>query len=216
MRNKDLFLTYNSIAMDLIRRCKYPVEVLPYLVGYIEFLGSTLDSGYEQVLENIWVAKDASIDNSSLIQGPCIIDHEAEIRHNAYIRGSAIIGKNCVLGNSSEIKNSIMFDESKAPHFNYIGDSILGYKAHLGAGAIISNLKSDGSDVVIKSSEPLDTNLRKVGAFLGDNVEVGCNSVLNPGTIIGPNTSIYPLTFVRGVIPPNSIMKDKNTLVRKK
>jgi NDP-sugar pyrophosphorylase family protein len=215
MKNKNLFLTQNSIAIDLINKCKYPTEVLPYIESYILFLGSMLDDSYEQVEEGIWIAKDALISKSADISGPCIIDHEAELRHNAFIRGSAIIGKDCVLGNSCEIKNSIMFDNSQAPHFNYVGDSILGYKSHLGAGAITSNLKSDKSNVVIKDKEDLNTGLRKVGAFLGDNVEVGCNTVLNPGTIVGPNTSIYPLTNVRGVIPANMIVKHTE-MVRKR
>ena len=215
MKNKELFLTNNSIAIDLINRCQYPFEVLPYLEGYILFAGSTLSDDFEQIEEGIWIAKDATIDNSVSIAGPCIIDHEAEIRHNAFIRGNAVIGKECVLGNSCEIKNGIMFDKSQVPHFNYVGDSIIGYKAHMGAGAITSNLKSDKSNVIIKGKEPIDTGLRKVGAFLGDYVEVGCNSVLNPGTIVGPNTSIYPLTNVRGVIPPNMILK-QNEMVRRR
>ena len=214
MKNKDLFLTNNSIAIDLINQYKYPFEVLPYIKKYIIEKGQKLDDTYKLVGENIWVANDAIVDSTVSITGPCIIDKGAEIRHNAFIRGSVIIGKNAVLGNSCEIKNAILFDEVQVPHFNYVGDSILGYKAHLGAGVITSNLKSDKSDVIIKGKELLKTNLKKVGAFIGDNVEIGCNSVLNPGTIIGVNTSVYPLTSVRGAVDANMIVK-QNEIVNK-
>ena len=214
MKNKDLFLTSNSIANSLINEYVYPFEVLPNIKEYIIKLGNTLDDSYQKINDNIWIAKDAKVSDSASITGPCIIDHEAEIRHNAFIRGNAIIGKKSVLGNSCEIKNSILYDEAQVPHFNYVGDSIIGYKAHLGAGAITSNLKSDKSIVFIKGTDKLNTNLKKVGAFLGDNVEVGCNSVLNPGTIIGINTTIYPLSNVRGVIGNNMIVKH-NEIVKK-
>lgn len=214
MRNEDLFLTNNSIAIGLINKYEYSFEVLSSIENYIIELGNDLDDSYEEVDENVWVAKDASVASSALIVGPCIIDHGAEIRHNAYIRGNVIIGKNVVLGNSCEVKNSILFDDVKVPHFNYVGDSIIGYKVHLGAGVIISNLKSDESMVVIKGDISLNTNLRKVGAFLGDNVFVGCNSVLNPGTVIGVNTSIYPLSNVRGVISSNVIVKHGNIVMK--
>lgn len=215
MKNKDLFLTNNSIAIDLINKYEYPYEVLPNIKDYIIKLGNTLDDSYEKLGKNIWISKNAIISKSAFINGPCIIDHGAEIRHNAYVRGNAIIGKNSVLGNSCEIKNSILFDEVQIPHFSYVGDSIIGYKSHLGAGAITSNLKSDKSIVIIKGSHPLNTNLKKVGAFLGDNVEIGCNSVLNPGTIIGVNSIIYPLSNIRGVIESNVIVKH-NEIVKKK
>ena len=214
MKNKELFLTNNSIAIDLINQYKYPFEVLPYIKKYIIEKGQKLDDTYKLVGENIWVANDAIVDSTVSITGPCIIDKGAEIRHNAFIRGSVIIGKNAVLGNSCEIKNAILFDEVQVPHFNYVGDSILGYKAHLGAGVITSNLKSDKSDVIIKGKELLKTNLKKVGAFIGDNVEIGCNSVLNPGTIIGVNTSVYPLISVRGAVDANMIVK-QNEIVNK-
>ena len=214
MRNEDLFLTNNSIAIGLINKYEYSFEVLSSIESYIIELGNDLDDSYEEVDENVWVAKDASVASSALIVGPCIIDHGAEIRHNAYIRGNVIIGKNVVLGNSCEVKNSILFDDVKVPHFNYVGDSIIGYKVHLGAGVIISNLKSDESMVVIKGDISLNTNLRKVGAFLGDNVFVGCNSVLNPGTVIGVNTSIYPLSNVRGVISSNVIVKHGDIVMK--
>ena len=215
MKNKELFLTNNSIAIDLINKYEYPFEVLSNIKEYIINLGNNLNDSYEKVGDNIWIAKDAKVADSASITGPCIIDHESEVRHCAFIRGSAIIGKKAVLGNSCEIKNSILFDEVQVPHFNYVGDSILGYKSHLGAGAITSNLKSDKSEVKIKGNEIINTNFKKVGAFLGDSVEIGCNSVLNPGTIIGPNTSVYPLSNIRGVIESNMIVK-QNEIVRKK
>ena len=177
-------------------------------------LGKTLSDDYELKGENIWIHKTAKIASNVDITGPCIIDEGAEIRPSAFIRGSAIIGKNCVFGNSCEIKNSIIFDNSQVPHFNYIGDSILGYHTHMAAGSITSNLKIDGKNIVIKNGEKLiETNMRKIGAFLGDYAEVGCNSVLNPGTIIGQYTIVYPLTSVRGVIPSRSIVKDMNNIV---
>ena len=212
MKNKDLFLTDNSIAIDLINSYEYPYEVLPNIKDYIIKIGNKLDDRYQKIDKDIWIAKDATVSSSASITGPCIIDHKAEIRHNAFIRGSAIIGKCCVLGNSCEIKNAILFDEAQVPHFNYVGDSIIGYKSHLGAGTVTSNLKNDKKNVTINN---IDTKLKKVGAFLGDNVEVGCNSVLNPGTIIGVNTSIYPLCNVRGVIEANMIVKN-NEIVRKR
>lgn len=204
MKNNDLFLTDNSIAINLINDYEYPYEVLPNIHDYILKLGDTLGPNYNKIADDIWISKSAMVSDTASITGPCIIDDNAEVRHNAFIRGDVIIGRNCVLGNSCEIKNAILFDEAEIPHFNYVGDSIIGFKAHLGAGAITSNLKNDKSNIVINK---IETNLRKVGAFLGDNVEVGCNSVLNPGTIIGTNTWIYPLSNVRGVIEPNMIVK---------
>ncbi len=215
MKSNELFLTNNSISIDLIKKYDYPFEVLPHIRDYIIEAGKRLDDSYELMGENIWIAKDAFVDDSASISGPCIIDHESEIRHNAFIRGNVIIGRKCVLGNSCEIKNSILFDEVQVPHFNYVGDSILGYKSHLGAGVILSNLRSDKNNVIIKSNPNIDTKLRKVGAFLGDYTEIGCNSVLNPGTIIGTNTSVYPLTSVRGVIGSNMIVK-QNEIVEKR
>lgn len=214
MKNKELFLTNNSIASELINKYEYPYEVLPNIEKFILELGSKLDDSYEKKEDNIWIAKDAEIDPRATIIGPCIIDHDAKIRLDAYIRGNVIIGKSSRLGHCCEIKNSILFDEVQVPHFNYVGDSVIGYKSHLGAGVILSNLKNDKGNIKIKGEKVLETNLRKVGAFLGDYTEVGCNSVINPGTIIGNNTSIYPLSFVRGVIPPNSIVK-QNEIVKK-
>ena len=163
--------------------------------------------------DNIWIHKSAKISDSASINGPAIIDEGSEIRHCAFIRGNVIIGKNCVLGNSCEIKDSILVDEAKAPHFNYVGNSIMGYKSHLGAGVILSNLRSDGKNVII--DKKYDTKQRKVGSFLADNVEIGCNSVLNPGTIILHDSSVYPLTSVRGIIKENSIVKSMENIVNK-
>ena len=212
MKNKELFLTENSIASPLIDKYEYPFEVLPNIKDYIISLGNSLDEHYKKIGEDIWISNTASISKSAEIIGPCIIDDEAEINHNAYIRGNVIIGKKCVFGNSCEAKNAIIYDETKIPHFNYVGDSIIGYKIHLGAGVIASNRKNGKSNVIINK---IDTNSKKVGAFIGDEVEVGCNTVLNPGTVIGPNTSIYPLSCVRGVIPSNMIYKSKDEIIKK-
>lgn len=208
MKNKELFLTNNSIAKSLIDMYEYPYMVLPYIHDFILNKGKTLDSNFILKGDNIWIHKDAKVSNSAEIIGPCIIDENAEIRHNAYIRGSAIIGKDSVVGNSCEIKNAILFDNCEVPHFNYVGDSILGFHAHMGAGSITSNIKSDRTEVK-------GTGLIKVGAFLGDYVEVGCNSVLNPGTIIGHHTNVYPLTSVRGIIKENMIVKSMDNIVKK-
>lgn len=212
----DLLDLEHTISKDLFSNVRYPYEVINNIGDYIRALGGKLDKNkYKELGEDIWISNTASISNMATIIGPCIIDDDVEVRPGAYIRGKVIIGKNSVVGNSCEIKNSIIFDNSQIPHFNYIGDSILGYHSHLGAGVIISNLKSDKSNVVIKGEYNIETNMRKMGAIIGDNVEVGCNSVIVPGSIIGRNTSIYPLTMVRGVIPENSIIKDKNTVVEK-
>jgi len=216
MKNKDLFLQNESIAYDFIMEYVYPWEVLKNIKNYIIELGSTLNDDFEKIGEDVWIHKNASVSESAEIHGPCIIDDGAEIRHSAFIRGSVIIGKNSVFGNSCEIKNAILFDNVQVPHFSYVGDSILGSHSHMGASSIISNLKSDKKNIVIKcDNELVETNLRKIGAFLGDNVEVGCGCVLNPGTIIMPNSNIYPLTSVRGVIPSNVIVKNMENIVRK-
>lgn len=216
MKTKDIFKSKESIAYDFIMSYEYPFEVLKDIKEYIIKLGNTLSSDYELKGENIWIHKNAIVSPTAEINGPCIIDDGAIVRCNAFVRGSAIIGKNTVFGNSCEIKNAILFDNVQVPHFSYVGDSILGAHSHLGAGSIISNLKSDKKDIVIKNGdEKIETNLRKIGAFLGDNVEVGCNSVLNPGTIIMPNTNIYPLTSVRGVIKENSIVKSMDNIISK-
>lgn len=214
MKTEDLFLENASIAYSFIKEYEYPYMVLPDLKEYILKLGKDLSSEYVEVKEHVWVHKTAKIASSAYLVGPCIIDEGAEVRHCAFIRGSVIIGKNSVLGNSCEIKNSILFDSVQVPHFNYVGDSILGYHAHMGAGSITSNVKSDKKNVTIMiEQERIETNLKKIGAFLGDYVEVGCNAVLNPGTMIGPNSIIYPLTSVRGTILSNKIVKDMNCIV---
>lgn len=206
-----------TIAADLFDGKDYPWEVLPDIKEFILKLGPTLNpEEFDNPSEGVWIAKDAKVFPSSYIGSPCIIDHGAEVRHCAFIRGSAIVGKNSVVGNSTELKNVVLFDNVQVPHYNYVGDSILGYKSHMGAGSITSNVKSDKTLVVVKSSEEeIPTGLKKFGAMLGDFVEVGCNSVLNPGTVIGPHSNIYPTSCVRGVIPENSIFKDKDSIVEK-
>ncbi len=214
---KDLFDLDKTIAKKLFEGKTYPWEVLDEIKGFILELGPTLDPAeYDNPAEGVWVAKDAKVFPSAWLGSPCIIDHGAEIRHCAFIRGSAIVGKNAVVGNSVELNNVVLFDNVQTPHYNYVGDSVLGYKAHMGAGSITSNVKSDRTDIVIKSGkETLETGRYKIGAMLGDFVEVGCNSVLNPGTVIGRHTNIYPTSCVRGVVPANSIYKDKVDIVLK-
>ena len=206
-----------TIAKDIFKNIKYPWQAIANIEEFIIKLGNTLDlKKFEKVGNNIWIAKNAKIAKTASITGPCIIDEEAEIRHCAYIRKNAIIGKGVVIGNSSELKNVIIFNKAEIPHFNYVGDSILGYKSHLGAGSIVSNLKSDKTQVKIKhKGKEIDTNLRKFGAIIADKVEVGCSAVLNPGTIIGRDSIIYPLSSVRGVIVENSIYKNKNEIISK-
>ena len=214
MKNKDLFKG-SSIASNYINSYEYPFEVLPNIKNIILEIGNNLSDDYYLLKENVWISKTAKISETANINGPCIIDSNAEIRPSAYIRGNAIIGKNSVLGNSCEIKNSILYDNVQVPHFNYVGDSILGEFSHMGAGSITSNVKSDKSLVIIKGENKLETNLKKVGAFLGDYVEIGCNSVLTPGTIIGRNSTVYPLVMVRGVIKDNTIVKSMDNIVEK-
>lgn len=216
----NLFDLSHTIAGEYLGQFTYPWEALAGIGELVRRLGPTLDSSrFERAAEEVWVAKSASVAGSACLNGPLIIDEEAEIRHCAFIRGSAIIGKGTVVGNSTEIKNDIIFDCVQVPHYNYIGDSILGYRSHMGAGSITSNVKSDKTLVVVKdlngSGEIIETGLKKFGAMLGDYVEVGCNSVLNPGTVIGPHTNVYPLSRARGVIPANSIYKDENGIVLK-
>lgn len=208
-RIENLYDLNETIAKEIFQNVTYPWEVLPKIADFIEKIGNTLDKNlYEKVEENIWIAKTAKVAKTASITGPVIIDEEAEIRHCAFIRGKAIVGKNAVVGNSTELKNVILFNNVQVPHYNYVGDSILGYKAHMGAGSITSNVKSDKKLVVIKGkNEKIETGMKKIGAMIGDYVEVGCGSVLNPGTVIGRNTNIYPLTSVRGVIAENSIVK---------
>ncbi len=216
----NLYDLTKTIAADYLKQFRYPWEALAGISDYIKTLGPTLDPArFEKRGEDVWVAKSATVAPSACLNGPLIIDEEAEIRHCAFIRGSAIIGKGSVVGNSTEIKNDIVFDSVQVPHYNYVGDSILGYKSHMGAGSITSNVKSDKSLVVVKdrydTGEEIATGRKKFGAMLGDYVEVGCNSVLNPGTVIGRNCQIYPLSNVRGVIPANRIFKDATNVVKK-
>lgn len=216
----NLYTLEETIAGEYLAQFTYPWEALKGISDFIRKIGPTLDSEkYEQQGEDIWVAKSATVFPSAYLHGPLIIDEEAEIRHCAFIRGSAIVGKGSVVGNSTELKNVIIFNSVQVPHYNYVGDSILGYKSHMGAGSITSNVKSDKELVVVKdvydTKEEIPTGLKKFGAMLGDYVEVGCNSVLNPGTVVGPHSNIYPTSCVRGVIPANSIYKDKEHVVRK-
>ena len=213
----ELYNLDHSIAGKYLAQFTYPWEALKGIEKFIIELGNTLSPDeYDNPKENVWIAKDAKVFESAYIGAPCIIDHGAEVRHCAFIRGGAIIGKNSVFGNSCEIKNSIIFDDAQTPHYNYVGDSILGWHSHMGAGSITSNVKSDRSNIVIKcGKEVVETGRYKIGAMLGDYVEVGCNSVLNPGTIIGKNTNIYPLSRVRGVIMEKSIYKDEHNIVLK-
>ena len=215
---ENLYNLEETIAKDVFKGCEFPWEVLPKIKEYIIELGNSLDKEkYEEIKPYVWVAKSAEVAETACINAPCIIDEEATVRHCAFIRGNAIIGKGAVVGNSTELKNVILFNKVQVPHYNYVGDSILGYKAHMGAGAITSNVKSDKMLVMVTyDGKKIETNLKKFGAMVGDNVEVGCNSVLNPGTIVGRNSNIYPLSCVRGYVQENSIYKNKNEIVEKK
>ncbi len=213
-----LYTLDETIAKDIFEGVTYPWEVLPKISAFIVALGNTLpEEIYEKKGENIWIARSAKVNPSACINGPVIIDEEAEIRHCAFIRGNAIVGRGAVVGNSTELKNVILFNKVQVPHYNYVGDSILGYKSHMGAGSITSNVKSDKTLVVVRAGEErLETGLKKFGAMLGDNVEVGCNSVLNPGTVIGRQTNVYPTSMVRGFIPADSIYKKQGEVVQKR
>lgn len=220
IRINELYNLKESIAGDYLAKYSYPWEALNGICDYIKELGPSLDKNiYEKKGDDIWIAKSATIAPTACLQGPLIVDEAAEIRHCAYIRGSAIIGKHAVVGNSTEVKNSIIFNEVQIPHFNYVGDSILGFRSHMGAGSITSNIKSDRSWIVIRdfyeNKVEIATGMKKIGAMLGDYVEVGCNTVLNPGTVVGKNSNIYPLSRVRGIIPNNSIYKNENRMIKK-
>jgi len=206
-----------TIAKDLFEGKTYPWEVLPKISDFIKKLGATLsEEEYEKRGEDIWIAKSATVAPTAYIHGPAIIGKEAEVRHCAFIRGNAIVGEGAVVGNSTELKNVVLFNKVQVPHYNYVGDSVLGYKAHMGAGSITSNVKSDKKLVVVKGAdEQIETGLKKFGAMLGDEVEVGCNSVLNPGTVVGRNSNIYPLSCVRGVIPSGHIFKNAKEIIKK-
>ena len=214
----SLYTLSETIAAPLLERYEYPWEALAGIKDFIIELGNSLpEDRFEKRGENVWVAKSAAVAPTACLNGPCIVDEEAEVRHCAFVRGSAIIGKGAVVGNSTELKNVILFNKVQVPHYNYVGDSILGYRAHMGAGSITSNVKSDKTLVVVKGAEgEIETGLKKLGAMLGDCVEVGCNSVLNPGTVIGKNTNIYPLSRVRGYVPSDSIYKDAKDVVKKR
>ena len=213
----ELFDLNETIASKIFEGVSYPWEVLPKISTFIVELGATLSTEeYNKIGEDVWIAKSAQVAESAYIHGPAIIGKNAEVRHCAFIRGNAIVGEGAVVGNSTELKNVILFNKVQVPHYNYVGDSILGYRSHMGAGSITSNVKSDKTLVAIRTNDnKIETGLKKVGAILGDNVEVGCGSVLNPGTVIGKNSNIYPLSSVRGYVPANSIYKKSSEVVEK-
>ena len=218
LKISELYSDLNqTLAKELLESRTYPWEVLPLISAFIVKLGHTLsEEEYEKKGENVWIAKSAKVAPTAWINGPAIIGKDAEIRHCAFIRGNALVGEGAVVGNSTELKNVILFNKVQVPHYNYVGDSILGYKSHMGAGSITSNVKSDKKLVVVKAAEQnMETGMKKFGAMLGDEVEVGCGSVLNPGTVVGSHSNIYPLSSVRGVVPANSIYKNKNEIVEK-
>jgi len=214
---KDLYTTDETIAKELLDSYEYPWEVLPHIKDFILKIGPSLsEEEYDYKGDNVWIAKSAKIYPNNYIAGPCIIGPETEVRPGAFVRGNALVGSGCVVGNSTELKNVILFNKVQVPHYNYVGDSILGYKAHMGAGSITSNVKSDKKLVVVHNEGvAIETGLKKFGAMLGDNVEVGCNSVLNPGTVIGKNSNVYPTSCVRGVIPESSIHKNCGEIIKK-
>ena len=212
---EKLYDLSHTLSAPYLEQFNYPWEALKGIKEYIISLGSTLGEEYTQVSEHVWIHNTAKVAPTAYLGAPCIIGAETEVRHCAFIRGSALVGDGCVVGNSVELKNVILFDKVQVPHYNYVGDSILGHKAHMGAGSITSNVKSDKSLVVIHGEAEIATGIKKVGAMLGDHVEVGCNSVLNPGTVVGRNSSIYPLSCVRGTIPENSIYKTGGVIVSK-
>ena len=215
---KNLYNLDETIAKDIFEGCIYPWEVLPEIGDFIVKLGATLDPNeYEKKGENVWIAKSAKVAPTASITGPCIIGKDTEVRQCAFIRGKAIVGEGCVVGNSTELKNVVLFNKVQVPHYNYVGDSVLGFKAHTGAGAITSNVKQDKTLVTVNyKGTKVETGLKKFGAMLADNVEVGCNSVLNPGTVVGRHSNVYPLSMVRGFIPAESILKTGGVVVSKR
>ena len=216
-KTKDLLDLQHTIAKEYLEKYEYPWSALEGIGDLIIELGNKLDKNeFNEVKENVWIHKTANVFESAYINGPCIIGAHTEVRHCAFIRGKALIGENCVVGNSCELKNVILFDNVQTPHYNYVGDSILGYKAHMGAGSITSNVRSDKALVKIRADEDIETGLKKMGAIIGDYVEVGCNAVLNPGTVVGRNSSIYPTTCVRGVIKENSILTNNSEILPRK
>lgn len=214
---KQLYNLEETIAKELFEGATYPWEVLPNISKFIVELGNTLsEEEYDKVGENVWIAKTAKVAPTAYINGPVIIGKDAEVRHCAFIRGNAIVGEGAVVGNSTELKNVVLFNKVQVPHYNYVGDSILGYRSHMGAGSITSNVKSDKTLVTVKTVEgAIETGLKKFGAMVGDDVEVGCGSILNPGTVVGKNTNIYPLSMVREFIPANSIYKKRGEVAEK-
>lgn len=216
-KTKELYSLDKSLAGEYLSQFEYPWQALSGIKELILALGEKLDKNeYNEISEKVWVHKSVKIAPTAYIGAPCIIGKDTEVRQCAFIRSSALIGEGCVIGNSTEVKNAIIFDSVQVPHFNYVGDSILGYKSHLGAGAVTSNVKSDKSLVKVKTADGvIETGLKKFGAMVGDNVEVGCNSVLNPGTVIGKNTNVYPLSSVRGSVPENSIFKNQQNIILK-
>ena len=216
MTIRDLYDLEHTLAKDYLCQFTYPWEALKGIKDMIIALGETLGEEYDQVAPQVWVHKTAQVAPTAFLGAPCIIGPETEVRHCAFIRGAALVGAKCVVGNSVELKNVILFDNVQTPHYNYVGDSILGYKSHMGAGSITSNVKSDKTLVVVRSKdEAIETGLKKFGAMLGDYVEVGCNSVLNPGTVVGRNSNVYPLSCVRGVVPQKHIWKNNGVMVPK-
>lgn len=217
LKNKTLFNLDETIAKDIFQDVTFPWEVLPLIKDFIGKLGASLpEEEYDHPQEDVWIAKSASVAQTAVISGSCIIGRDTEVRPGAFIRGNAIVGENCVVGNSTELKNVILFNNVQVPHYNYVGDSILGYKSHMGAGSITSNVKSDKTKIAIRyEGDVIETGLKKMGAILGNYVEIGCNSVLNPGSIIGSNTNVYPLSMVRGYIPKASIYKRQGEVILK-
>ncbi len=213
----NLFDLSQTQAESLLMRFQYPWEALPHIKEFILALGPNLPKDeYEEIKENVWVAKSAVVYPSAYLNGPIIIGANTEVRHGAFLRGSALVGENAVVGNSTELKNVILFNNVQVPHYNYVGDSILGYRSHMGAGSITSNVKSDKTLVTVNcQGEKIPTGLKKFGAILGDCVEVGCNSVLNPGSVVCPGSNVYPLSMVRGVVPPKSIYKTASEIAKK-
>ena len=214
---KELYDLNETLAKPLLERFTYPWEALPGIGEFIKELGRTLSKEvYEELKENVWIAKSAKIYPNNYIAGPCIIGENTEVRPGAFIRGNALVGNDCVVGNSTELKNVILFNHVQVPHYNYVGDSVLGFYSHMGAGSITSNVKSDKTLVVVKGEDfEIETGLKKFGAMLGDHVEIGCNSVLNPGSVICQDSNVYPVSMVRGVVPPHSIYKGKENIILK-
>lgn len=215
MKIQEMYDLEHTLAKSYLEQFTYPWQALKGIKDFILALGPTLPKEYKEVSPQVWVHETATVAPTAFLGAPCIIGANTEVRHCAFIRSSALVGNDCVVGNSVELKNVILFDHVQTPHYNYVGDSILGYYSHMGAGSITSNVKSDKTLVVVHGSENIETGLKKFGAMLGDHVEVGCNSVLNPGTVIGPNSNVYPVSCVRGVVPANSIWKTGGIIVSK-